>query len=213
MFLPSFSSGARRDGANIEEAMHTTYQPRRSGDACPASVQRASGGARGHRTQAGASSVGKLRSAPSGPLNDCACPESGRGHFLFHAGTSPATRGVCAGICESFGRSVVKGYPVRGGRGGDGLASADVAERLKAPRRSFAARPTGTNAGGAGSNPAVSTVSYNGVAVPSRREAAIGENRGSRAFLHRDALGPVLTIGNDLSLLPLAAGARRCGRG
>lgn len=44
--------------------------------------------------------------------------------------------------------------------------------------------------------------SYNGVAVPSRREAAIGENRGSRAFLHRDALGPVLTIGNDLSFFP-----------
>lgn len=209
--------------------MRTTYQPRRSGDACPASIQRASGGARGHRTQAGASSVGKLRSAPSGPLNDCACPESGRGHFLFHAGTSPATGCVCAGICDFFcatgghvdprsqvlrapenyaretvrngratarrltltrepgstpgsrtffGRSVVKGYPVRGGRGGDGLACF-----------------------------------YNGVAVPSRREAAIGENRGSRAFLHRDALGPVLTIGKRSLLLPLAAGARRCGRG
>lgn len=158
--------------------MYTTYQPRRSGDACPASIQRASGGARGRRTQAGASSVGKLRSAPSGPLNDCARPESGRGHFLFHAVTSPATGGVCAGICESFGRSVVKGYPVRGGRGGDGLA-----------------------------------YSHNGVAVPSRREAAIGENRGSRAFLHRDALGPVLTIGKRSLLLPLAAGARRCGRG
>lgn len=153
--------------------MHTTYQPRRSGDACPASIQRASGGARGHRTQAGASSVGKLRSAPSGPLNDCACPESGRGHFLFHAVTSPATGCVCDGICESFGRSVVKGYPVRGGRGGDGLAFGSVAQLVE--REGEVDSPRGRRFESGPNH------SYNGVAVPSRREAAIGENRGSRA--------------------------------
>lgn len=207
--------------------MHTAYQPRRSGDAYPANIQRASGGARGHRTQAGASSVGKPRSAPSGPLNDCACPKSGRGHFLFHAVTSPSSGVVCLGICESFGLSTARGRqaclhptavlrPVKvwgaagwnpckpGGLWGGGqavfLRGGEVATLralvgLQLPVRIRSLR------------------TYNGVAVPSRREAAIGENRGSRASLHRDALGPVLTIGKRSLLLPLAAGARRCGRG
>lgn len=197
--------------------MHIEYYPV-SGDAVPVAVQRASGGARGHRTQAAASYVGKREFAASRPLNDCARPESGRGHFLFHAGTSPGTGGVCARISESFcvtgghgdpqrlcgwlhaniatvsrrpagvekpgstpgsrsifGRFVVKGYPSRGGRGGDEPAC-----------------------------------SYNGVAVPSRREAASGENRGSRADLHR---APSAFADSPSSPSFAAAGARRCGPG
>lgn len=195
--------------------MHIEYYPV-SGDAVPVAFQRASGGARGHRTQARLLDVGAERSQ-SRPLNDCARPESGRGHFLFHAVTSPATGCVCLGICESF-------FCVTGGHGDPqrlcGWLHANIAPVSRRP--AGATRP--------GSTPGSRSIFCRFVAksYPVRG----GRGGGEPATLQRrgcvvadewprvartDAAAPTYTARPQPSLtllLPFpAAGARRCGPG